>query len=191
MVKTADKISDQKLVKLIAKDNELAFTQLFDKYWKSLSNAAYKVLKDRDAAHDIVQDIFINLWAKRKSVDIEHVSSYLHTAVKYRVINCIHKNEVPMLSLDFVDGFKNLNSTEELMDLMELDEVLKKSVEELPEQCRKIFRMSRFDYMSNKEIAQQLHLSVRTVENHIANALRLLRPKVKHLIFAILFFYYL
>ena len=168
----------------------MAFSQLFDKYWKSLSNAAYKVLKDRDAAHDIVQEIFIDLWSKRKSLSIDHVSSYLHTAVKYRVINYIQKHEIPMLSLDFVDGFRNLNTTEELLNLKELDRLLKQSVNELPEQCRKIFCMSRFDYMSNKEIASRLNLSIRTVENHIAHAIRLLRPKVNNTALLLLLVYY-
>ena len=184
-------ISDQKLIQLIAQGNELAFSQLFDKYWKSLSNAAYKVLKDREAAHDIVQEIFVDLWSKRASLSVEYVSAYLHTAVKYRVINYIQKHEVPMLSLDFVDGFKNLNPTEELINLQELDEQLGQLINELPEQCGKVFRMSRFDYMSNKEIAQQLNLSVRTVENHIAHAIRLLRPKVNSALLILLLACYL
>ncbi len=83
-----------------------------------------------------------------------------------------------MLSLDFVDGFRNLNTTEELLDLKELDHLLRQSIDQLPEQCGKVFCMSRFDHMSNKEIADRLNLSVRTVENHISRAIRLLRPKV-------------
>lgn len=174
-----DKLSNQKLIKRIAKGDELAFSILFDKYWKSMANSAFKVLKDRDSAHDIVQEIFVDLWSKRQSLSVEHVSSYLHTAVKYRVINYIQKNKVPMSSLDFVDEFKMINTTEEYLNLKELDDVLKQSIAELPPQSGRVFRMSRFDYMSNKEIAEKLGLSVRTVENHIAHAIRLIRPKVK------------
>ena len=176
---SGEKISDQKLVKQIAKGNELAFSQLFDKYWKSLANTAFKILKDREVAHDLVQEIFVDLWVKRKSLSVEHVSSYLHTAAKYKVINHIQKHKVSMVELDFVDDFKTLNTTEELLNVKELDEVLKKSISDLPSQCSKIFRMSRFDHMSNKEIANVLGLSVRTVENHIAHAIRVLKPKVK------------
>ena len=162
----------------MSKDNELAFSMLFDKYWKVLSNHAFKALKDREAAHDIVQQIFVDLWTKRKSLTIDHVSSYLYTAVKYRVINYIQKHEVPMESLDFVDGFRALNTTEEVINLQELDLMLRQSIDELPDQCRKVFRMSRFDHLSNKEIAEKLNISNRTVENHIAHAIRLLRPQL-------------
>ena len=188
---SSDKLSDQKLIKQIAKGNQLAFTQLFDKYWKSLSSTACKVLKDRDAAHDIVQEIFVDLWLKRENLSVEHVSSYLHTAVRYRVINHIQKHRVSMTDLDFVDEFKSLNTTEEFLNLRELHEVLKQSVSELPPQCSKVFRMSRFDYLSNKEIADKLGLSVRTVENHIAQAIRLLRPKIKKTILSLLLLCYL
>lgn len=174
------KTSDKELIKRIAKGNELAFTHLFDKYWKALSNTAFKVLKDRDASHDIVQDLFIDLWTKRDSLSVEHVSSYLHTAVKYRVINYIQKHKVPMAELDFAEDFKALNTTDEFINLKELDELLKKSISELPPRCAEIFRMSRFDYMSNKEIASSLKISVRTVENHIALAIRILKPKVNN-----------
>lgn len=180
-----EKLSDQKLIKQIVQGNEVAFAHLFDKYWKTLSNTAFKVLKDRDAAHDIVQEFFVEIWTKRGSLSVEHVSSYLHTAVKYKVINYIHKNKVPMDSLDFVDDFKSLNTTEEFLDLKELDELLKKSIAELPPQCSIVFRMSRFDYMSNKEIAEKLNLSVRTVENHIAQAIRILKPIIKNTVLTI------
>ena len=180
-----DKISDKKLVELVKNENELAFNQLFDKYWKSMVNTAFKVLKDRDVAHDIVQDIFVDFWSKRATLSIEHVSSYLHTAVKYRVINFIQKNKVPMTNLDFVDGFKNVNTTEELINLNDLNEVLIESISELPPKCRQVFRMSRFDHLSNKEIAEKLGLSVRTVENHIAHAIRLLKPKLKNILILI------
>lgn len=179
----SSKASDKKLVKQIAKGNELAFTLLFDKYWKALSNTAFKVLKDRDASHDIVQELFVDLWTKREMLSIEHVSSYLHTAVKYRVINYIQKNKVPLTDLDFVEDFKASNTTDEFINLKELDEILKKSISELPPRCGEIFRMSRFDYMSNKEIASSLKISVRTVENHIAQAIRILKPKMKNTTF--------
>lgn len=178
--------ADQKLIQQIANSNEIAFSRLFDKYWKTLVNAAYKVLKDREAAHDVVQELFVKLWQQRASLQVDNVSAYLHTAVKYRVINFIQKHKIPMLQLDFVDEFKNLNSTEELINYRELNQLLQESVDRLPEQCGKVFRMSRFDYLSNQEIAQKLNLSVRTVENHIAHALRLLKPKLKKLSFFLL-----
>lgn len=141
--------------------------------------AAFKVLNDKAAAEDIVQDIFLDLWRKRHELSIENTSSYLFSAVKYRVLNYIRKNKVPMTDLDFVDKFNTLNSTEEFIDFKELRQTLDDAISDLPDQCRKVFTMSRFDHMSNKEIAEKLNLSLRTVENHISLALRKLRPKLK------------
>lgn len=186
-----DKESDQRLMNQIAEGKEAAFGQLFDKYWKPLAHAAYKVLKDREASHDIVQDIFIDFWSKRASLSVEHVSSYLHTAVRYRVINYIQKHKVPMQHLDFVDEFHAQHTTDELLNMREVNEILNEAINELPTQCKKVFKMSRFDNMSHKEIASQLNLSVRTVENHIAQAIRLLRPKMRDIMWMLWIICYL
>ena len=175
--------SDKKLWSLVQKGNEQAFNLLFDKYWEVLTISAFKVLKNRETAQDVVQELFANLWLKRASLEVDHMASYLHGAIKFRVLNHIRQQKMSMVDLDFVDSFQNIQTPEALLTFSELDGVLKEAISQLPDQCRKVFKMSRFDHMSNKEIAEKLGLSVRTVENHIAHAIRLLRPKVTSVIF--------
>ena len=76
-VKKPDVDSDKNLWKLVKKGNELAFNQLFDRYWESLTARAFKVLKNRESAQDVVQELFANLWLKRSSLEIDHMASYL------------------------------------------------------------------------------------------------------------------
>ena len=177
-VKKLDVDSDKNLWKLVKKGNELAFNQLFDRYWESLTARAFKVLKNRESAQDVVQELFANLWLKRSSLEIDHMASYLSGAIKFRTLNHISKQKMSMVELDFVESFLSLNTPEDLLAFQELDNSVREAINQLPDQCQRIFRMSRFDHMSNKEIAGKLNLSVSTVENHISNAIRLLRPKV-------------
>ena len=170
--------SDNVLVELIRQGNELAFSQVFDRYWESLLDAAMKVLKDRDAAQDSVQEVFTDFWRKRSTLRIHNLQAYLNQSVKYKVIDQIRKRKMTFSNLDHVDQFIATNNTEESFDYQALHELLDNSVRELPDQCERVFRMSRFQQMSNKEIASHLDLSVRTVENHIAHALKLLRLKL-------------
>ena len=177
-VKKPDVDSDKNLWKLVKKGNELAFNQLFDRYWESLTARAFKVLKNRESAQDVVQELFANLWLKRSSLEIDHMASYLSGAIKFRTLNHISKQKMSMVELDFVESFLSLNTPEDLLAFQELDNSVREAINQLPDQCQRIFKMSRFDHMSNKEIAGKLNLSVSTVENHISNAIRLLRPKV-------------
>lgn len=175
--------SDQELMSEIALGNREAFSMLFDKYWKNLSNNAYKVLNNRDAAHDIVQELFVELWVKRESLSVEYVSAYLQTAVKYKTLNYIqkHKVKVSLSEYDFQIPESETNSTENNIYHQELKQTLDQSIEKLPPKCSMIFRMSRIECLSNKEIAKHLNISVRTVENQIGIALRILKPKLRKL----------
>lgn len=176
----SEQLEDNMLMKQIAQDNELAFKRIYDKYWKKLANTAFHFLKDKELAEGIVQDIFLELWSKRKNRDIINVHPYLKSAVKYKVLKEIQKRKIPVTQLDFIDEIKSLNTTEELLFMGEIENLLNQAAEKLPPKCKRIFLMSRFEYKSNKEIALELGVSVRTVENHIGNALRILKPILRY-----------
>ena len=171
-------ISDTKLIDLIRKGNELAFSELFDRYWENLLDLALKTLKDEDSSKDVVQDVFADLWNRRYSINIKNLAGYLNKAIRFRAIDHIRKNKISMMSLDYVDQFKEINTTQELMDFKDLEINLEEYVAQLSPQCRIVFKMSRFEDQSYKSISEKLGISVRTVETHISNALKQIRIKL-------------
>ncbi len=173
-------MSDEDLARWIGRGNEQAFAQLFDRHWLTLLDKGMKILKNKEAAQDCVQEVFLDVWRKRESWQVDHVVAYLSQAIKYKVIDHIRKTRIPISDLDHVDHVLADRNTEVFLDYQELHQLLDQSVSELPLQCQRVFRMSRFDHLSNKEIAIRLNLSVRTVENHIANAVKSLRLRLEH-----------
>lgn len=175
------KRSDDELLHLIKDGNELAFAQLFESYWEELLDTAYRVLQDKDAAKDIVQEVFTNLWRHRQGLSVKNITSYLHQSTRYAVFRFIKKSKTMVTDFDLVSHPIEVNNTEETIRYHELSDQLENLVGELPEQCQKVFRLSRFEHLSNKEIATKLDISVRTVENHMAKALTTLRFKLNTL----------
>lgn len=182
-------VSDKVLFEQIGNDSQIAFSKLFDRYWDSLLDTAIKVLKDRSSAQDIVQEVFVDFWKKRHHLIIDTLEPYLHQSVRYKVIDYIRKQRIPLSDLDYVDQFVGGTFTEDFMEYQELHTMVNGAIDQLPSQCRLVFQMSRFEELSNKEIADKLNISVRTVENHISKALRYLRPRLEASLSILLFFY--
>lgn len=173
-----ERLSDEALLGLLHDENRLAFNVLYNRYWKKLYNTASKRIKDREAAEEIVQDLFTSLWINRKKIRI-HTSfeSYLHGSVRYLIIACFQRQ---VNKLRFEEGFSKVNSlsdntTEDFILTNDLIESLNRKVYALPDKCRSVFQLSRKDHKSNKEIAAALGISEKTVENHMTKALKLLR----------------
>jgi RNA polymerase sigma-70 factor (family 1) len=174
--------TDNELLHCIASGDQRAFATLFDRHWKKLYHAALNVVEDRDAAEDIVQDCFISLWEKSSHKHIENVGGYLFKSVKYACFMYLRSGTISRKYLDHINKLAFDNSTEEDFYAQELQEVLDSSIATLPEKCREIFYLSRFEFLPNKQIAEQLHISPKTVENQITKALRILRLSVNKLI---------
>ncbi len=175
-------LSDNELIELIQKGDKNAFTKLYEKYWEALIESAYKVLANKDAAQDVVQEVFIDLWNKRKSLFIDKILPYLHQSVRYAVFRYIKKSKIIINDIEFLKSTPSVNTTEEDINFQEVSGMLEESISELPEQCQKVFRLSRYENLSNKEIANRLNISVRTVDNHISKALKTLRYRFVHII---------
>lgn len=158
-----------------------ALNKLFNTYWQPLYTSAFNVLKDEKICEEIVQDIFIGIWKNRKNLEIKvSLESYLFSSVRYQVFSQIRKNQKNLRA----ELYENLeqrctyeNPESEVL-YKELVQKVDSIVEELPEKCRLVYKMSREEQLSHKEISNRLNISPKTVENHITKALFVLRASL-------------
>lgn|SRR5574344_1017278 len=171
-------LNDMELMALVAADDASAFQVLFDRYFVPLSMYSTRMLNDEDVACDIVQSVFIAIYEQRSTLEIHSsLKSFLYQSVRNRSLNEIKSRKVRMEYHDITLSTTSEESNEVELEIekSELEARLIDAVESLPSQCRKIFELSRFDGVSNSEIAEKLNLSKRTVETQITKALRVMR----------------
>jgi len=170
--------TDIQLTGLFELDDIGAFEEIYNRYWLKLYSAAYKRLKERETAKEIVQDFFTSFWINREQVKIQtSLQGYLFTSIKYLVLNYKRAEAVRNSYAEILQMVNSSfdNSTEENYYYKELLERVEVEVNHLPPKCRNIFELSRKQYKTNKEIAQLMGISEKTVENHLTKALRYLR----------------
>jgi RNA polymerase sigma-70 factor, ECF subfamily len=162
------------------RDRPKEFENVFKKHFKSLHAYACTIVRDDVMAEEMVQNVFCRLWERSEQVDIrESVSGYLYRSVYHESLNYIKHLKVRDAYQTYaVNQMENSNNTPNYLELSELEERLDKALRELPEKCRTIFQMSRFEELKYQEIADKLQLPVKTVENQMGKALRLLRIKL-------------
>lgn len=169
-------LSDEELTLLLKEEQIDAFEELYNRYWDKLYAAAYKRLRSREISEEIVQDFFTSLWLNRKTNAIRSsFAGYVFTAVRYLVLNYIQKEIVRNAYKHGLLVDKADNSTEETVIANDLLLNINKEVELLPLKCKSVFEMSRREHKTNKEIALELGISEKTVENQLTKALRRLR----------------
>ncbi|WP_067149778.1 RNA polymerase sigma factor [Pseudotamlana agarivorans] len=170
--------NDDYLIQLLHDGDELALSLIYKEYWEVMYVAAYNLVKNKEISEDIVQDVFVNLWNKRDKLLVKtSLKSYLYTSTIYKVYDFFRKNK-NMIEVELVTNFNEkiqaLTPETQLMH-KELIQHVESVIDALPEKCKEVFRLSREEGLSNKAIAAQLNISLRTVEGHISKALRFLR----------------
>jgi RNA polymerase sigma-70 factor (family 1) len=165
---------DAKLLDLLKLDDRKAFDMLYKKYSAKLYYAAYNLFRDKDVCEDLVQELFIDLWTKRNQLNINSLEWYLKVAIKNRVLMYLRTKKVT-LDVSAIELLTEKYSADSQLLQRDISRVLDNNVALLPKKCREIFTLSRKDYLSNKEIASRLNISIKTVENQITIALRYLR----------------
>lgn len=159
----------------IQQDDKKAFSKLFDLLWKPLYAFAQSIVMDEDVAKDVVQEVWIDYWNRRKSIENVCIQSYLFKAVRYKVYNYLRDNKLNNTQIEVIQSIAidaditlqhELDSTEQ-----KINAVLKN----LPNRCQEIFNLSRNEGMSNDAIASHYGISKRTVENQITLALKKIR----------------
>jgi RNA polymerase sigma-70 factor (family 1) len=173
-------LSDNELVHLLRQDDEQALSALYLRYWDKLLSVACHRLDDPEGAEEVVQDVFFALWKRRESLDIKYsLSTYLAVAVKYRIINLMDKQYRQRNKEKLMPAFvETETSTEEYIFEKELWERIEAAIKQLPSKCQIVFRMSREEGMSNKQIATELEIAEKTVEAHMSKAIRDIRSNL-------------
>lgn len=159
--------------------DERALRRIFDKYYALLLSDIYRLIPDEDTCQDLAQEVFVELWKKRAGLEV-HTSlrAYLKKAAVNRALNHIKAQkkyaweEAESASLLADDTWHTQSLQAEKADL---EAALHRAIDTLPDRCRVVFSLSRFENLSHREIADQLGISVKTIENQITKAMKLLR----------------
>ncbi|MCK0146028.1 RNA polymerase sigma-70 factor [Arenibacter sp. F26102] len=173
-----NKCTDLELFDLMVEDNVLAFEEIYNRYTKDMFLFAFNIFRNREVCEDIVQNVFVDLWSKRKSVAIVRLKPYLLQSVRYQVFKHMRDRKVSnvdLAKLDMVDMSMNVSQS---MEFIEMKEIIDVKVSKLPERCRHIFVLSRYQGKSNKEIALELGISNQAVKNQISKALKFIRQNL-------------
>jgi len=160
------------------KVDEQFLKQLFNEHYKGLCLFARQYIFDNEKVEDIVQDVFLNIWEKGElNATDAQAKSYLFTSVRNRCLNYIRDNKKFNDNVE-VSLIENVYETDKL-EYRELEKVITNAIHDLPEKCREVFQLSRFQDMKYQQIADALGISVKTVEAQMSKALKVLRERLK------------
>ncbi|WP_312791324.1 RNA polymerase sigma-70 factor [Sphingobacterium sp.] len=179
------------LLPLIKQGDQRAFALLYDLFSKDLIAFIAKKITNSEVAEDILHDLFMSVWKNRKMIEeIKSLPAYLFSSCRYLILAHYRKevkiNSTPNIeALDFADETITI---EDRLYYRYIIDIVSREIENLPEKCQEVFKLSREYYMSNKEIAQKLNISESTVEKHINKAIKHLRTATSHLFHFTLFF---
>ncbi|WP_373514400.1 RNA polymerase sigma-70 factor [Persicitalea sp.] len=174
-------LSDPEIVQAIRQGEESAFEQMFRTYYEPLCRYANTMLKDSDEAEEVTQGLFMSVWEKRENLEITlSLKAYLYRAVHNHCLNRIKHYGVRETHRAYSLHFEtdSHDSVTEAIYGSELEKRIERAVSKLPEQCQVVFRMSRFEELKYQEIADELGLSVKTIENQIGKALKIMRKEL-------------
>ncbi len=183
------KITNEAQAKVVEICDTNSFKVHFEKYWQELYIYAFNILQSKEVCEDIVQEVFANLLMNTKE-QILHPRAYLYKSVKFQILNHIRNDKIHQKHHDLLQFSFSIPNLEDEINFNELNDILVRETQKLPERCREVFEMSRIYCLSNKQIAKKLNISIQTVKNQISKALRQMKKTIKNsylLIFLFLF----
>ncbi len=173
-------LSNEQLLLLLKRNDGKAFQAIYKLYWKDCYSIAFRKLNSKILAEEATQNIFVSLWERREKLEIKNLQAYLRTSVKYQVINFIEAKLVTKKHLPFLSKTRLAeNNVENAVYYKELMIALEQAIQNLPVKTQQIYRMSRYEYLTGREIAERVGLSEKSVEYHISQALKFLRLELK------------
>lgn len=184
-------LSDQELLDLLRSGDRAAYTEIYHRYKFILHQHAFNKLRHKQEAQDILQEVFVNLWLKRETLNIDsNLAGYLYNAVRNRILDHFAHHEV---KLKYINNIKpDLTGdvpTDHRVRENQLRAIIEKEITELPPRTREVFEMSRKQHLTHKEIAGRLGTSEETVKKQMSQALRVLRVKLGVFVYLYMFFH--
>ena len=172
--------TDHYLLQQLSHNDQAAFTAIYQRYWKSLFREAMNILRSQKEAEDCVQELFVSLWRRRQALSVNtSLGGYLHTAVRYQCIDIIERDMIRGGYLEdftsYMAGQQSMPSVEEEMYARDLAANIDQVMDKMPNKMREVFRLSRQEHLSHREIADRLQISEETVKKQIYLALKILK----------------
>ena len=176
------------IVQQLKADKRKAFNMVYYEYYEMLLYVGSQYVADMEDVKEAVQDAFVKLWENRKGLkEDSNIRNFLYTIVKNNCLNILKKNEVILKSqerLEWKEMQYRYEAFEPLefnnMEFEELKDIIEKAIDRLPEHCKRVFKLSRFEQLKYKEIAEELGISEKTVEGHMTKAIKLLKEDLKY-----------
>ncbi len=181
--------TDGELLELLKGDPDKAIELLFRQYYSYVCKMVYQVVPEANVAEDLAQDIFFEMWRRKDQLNITSIRAYLRRAALNRTLNYLRNRKIKWDDeLSFPEQESRETPTQESVETAELEQMIEAAIDQLPERCRAVFLLSRFEELSHQEIADELDISVKTVENQITKALKYLRKALQPYLSANLLF---
>ncbi len=173
-------LEDQEILSKIADGDQSSFDTLFRKYHRYLVTISFSYTKDLNISRDLSQEVFLDLWNRRKVIKItSSLKSFLRRAVINQSMTAMKSKKHASSIEDQKLAIAASDDSSSAVEYSELQDKIKEIVDHLPERCQEIFKLSRFENKSHKEIAAMLDISTKTIENQMTKALRTLRQGLK------------
>ena len=170
--------SDDQLFHLIKSGNESAFDVFFKRHWKNLFRTVLAFISNQQAAEDIIQELFADIWLRRAEIQTPDITAYLFKSAKLQSFKYFRDKKPTTSLLDKINNLAFAHETEDQIDFQELKELYEASLKTMPVKTAEVYKLSRVDCFTHREIANQLQISSKTVEYHISCALKHIRAHI-------------
>lgn len=174
-------LSDEQLVDYLKRDDASAFEEIYNRYWYKLFEVAYHQVGTKEEAEELVHDLFESIWNRRTQAVVRHLKTYLVVAIKHLSTNHIKSRITHRKFQEYLifQEIQQVYSTEEVVNFADLSGAIEEVMKKLPEKTIAIFKMSRFEHQSVKDISEQMNLSEKAVEYHITKSIKVFRKHLK------------
>lgn len=192
-MESVNKYSDKELIALWKEGNAIAFDIFYKRHVNQLVKTAMQKTGCIETAKELVQDVFIDVWQRKKDFDLnQNINGYIYTSLRNKIFNYYRRKVVEnKYQNHLVNHTQPSETIDNWLHSKELGQLITSSINQLPERCKMVFMLRREENLSNKEISERLNISANTVEQHMRKALSRLRTSLAHYLALIAAFIFL